>query len=163
MIDLSPIVAPTLSLCGLAITIFGTLALNTLKNKWGVELSASQRALYQDALQSATSYGIAQSQAMITAHGLDHPIIKDSVAKFGLNYLMTHYSDVLTNVGLTTNAADPANAAKITSAIIRVFPAMAAQAATNAATIAAAAPAMTRPTAAIVPTPLIIPPGGPHA
>lgn len=141
-VDLSSVIQAVLGLCAVAISIFGGIALNALAARFKMQISASQTAAYDSALTKALTFGATAVDGTIRAKGWDHVDTKSAVVGSALTYLVAQFPDALKGVGLTTNADDPANAAKIKSALQRALP---------AAMLAAAASPSTPPASPVAP------------
>ena len=122
-IDLTSVIQAVLGLCGVAITIFGGIALQALARRFNVQVSAGQTAAFDAALDKSVTYGVTASEAAIAAKGWDHVDVKNQVLATGLAYAVQSFPQALKGVGLTTNLSDPQNAATITAALQRALPA----------------------------------------
>jgi hypothetical protein len=121
-VDLSSIEQAVIGLCGVTITVFGSLALRALAAKFHVQLTASQTLMFDDALSKAATYGVVAANDEIKAKGWDHPEVKNAILEKALTYVVAKFPDALAGVGLSNKSDDPENIKAITAALERVIP-----------------------------------------
>jgi uncharacterized protein YidB (DUF937 family) len=139
-VDFSPVIEPVLTLCGMAITTFGTIALARLAKKYGLQISAEQQDQFEKALGKTNDAMIGVLTSQIAAKGWDHPDIKNAAIANGLKSIVDKFPDALKGVGLSTDASDPINAQRIKDALSRQFAEAAAKASASPSTPPSTAP-----------------------
>jgi hypothetical protein len=133
-VDLSPIWQALIGLCAAALTAAGTAALVALRAKLNIQTTASQKAVYDDALYKALSSGIAQSMAQVQAHGWDKVDVHNAMVASALNSMVAKEPEALASVGLSTDLSDSRNATLIRQALEARLPAAISTAAASPAT-----------------------------
>ena len=133
MTDITPITNAAVEIGATLLMVFGAWAANSLKNKLNLDVSASQTAAFDDALNKAVTFAATQSEMAIKAKGWDSPDVKSVVLATALSSIAEKAPDALAGVGLSTDINDPANRERLTHALQRALP--------SAFTTAAASPA----------------------
>lgn len=146
--DITPLTNTLVQLLALVILSIGTAfigwAANMLHTKWGLDISNSKVAAFDDQLDKAITFGVTQFEAEIKAKGWDDPTVKDKVLGLALSSIVTKAPGILNNMGLSTDLTDDKNRDIIMTALMRALPASFAKAAASPAT----PPATTAPLAA---------------
>ncbi len=138
-IDLAPVTGALMQLFAAAIMGVGTWAVTRLVQWLGLKNAAQATAAFDDVLQKAVTYGLQQTQSLISRNGWDHIEVRNQALAHAAPYLIQRFPDTLRAVGV--DLSDSAGtAAAVTGALDRAFPHAAARAAASPATPPATAP-----------------------
>lgn len=124
VVDLTPIVQATIGIGAIAISVFGSWALNNLARRLGIEISSAQRARFDQAISKAAQAGAVAAEDMARVRGWDHPDVRNQMIAQGLSYAVSRFDATMKEVGL--DPAKPENLMRIRGAIERVLPVAAA-------------------------------------
>jgi hypothetical protein len=139
-INLAPVIQTLVGLAATAIGILGSAVLYKLTQKFNLQISASQQAAFDSALNKSLTYGATQVTGMIAAKGWDSPTVHDAVIASAMTQAANTFPAALAGVGLTPNLNDPRNAATLTAALQRALPQALAVASASPATPPTTAP-----------------------
>lgn len=132
-VDLTPLFQGVIAVAASAIGVFGSIALRQVAAKWHIDVTQAQNDNFDDALNKAITAAAMAAQKEIAAKGYDHVDVKNTVLSGALSYVAAKFPDALAGAGLSSNIGDARNAAAITAALTRAYPA--------AMTVVAASPA----------------------
>jgi hypothetical protein len=122
-IDLTPVWQSIITLCGMLLTAFGTVALQRLQTRFHLQNNAALTDAWNAALQNSVVYGSQMSTNLINEHGWEHPTVHNQIVAYGATYLVAHWPDLIKAVGLKPNLDDPNNEKLIVQALQRALPA----------------------------------------
>ena len=133
-IDLLPVEQATISICATALSVFGSMALTYAARRFHIQITATQTAAFDDALDKALHYGVVRSMGAIKDNGWDHVETQNSVVALAANYAVAKFPDVLSSVGIPPTLDNPQTEQKLTDALQRALPSAFMTAAASPAT-----------------------------
>jgi 7-keto-8-aminopelargonate synthetase-like enzyme len=139
-INFAPIVQAVVGLVATALGVLGSAVLVRLNQKFHLQITASQEATFDAALNKSLVYGATKASDAIAEHGWDNKQVHEGVVATALQQAVEQFPTALAGVGLSTNLNDPKNAEAITKALERALPAAMAEASASPATPPATAP-----------------------